>query len=451
MRYLPHTDAEVEAMLAAIGVENLDALFESIPEALRLRAELDLPPPLDEQGLVDELTSLQACTSGRPFLGAGSYPHHVPAVVSDLLLRGEILTAYTPYQPEVSQGTLQTIFEYQTMVCALTGLEVSNASMYDGAHAMAEAALLALRSRRKSTKVLVSRAIHPLYRRVLDTYLHHGEGEVVTIPVDDATGQMDLPALEAALAAGGQEVACVIAGYPNFFGVIEPLDEIARRCEPTGAIPISITTEAVALGLLAAPGRLGVQIAVGELGSFGNGMSFGGPSVGFFAATEKFLRQMPGRLCGATVDRKGRRGFVLTLSAREQHIRRAKATSNICTNQGLCATAATIHLALLGRHGLRDLARINWQRAHHARKLLSAAGLEPRFSGPVFNEFTVKIADPAGARRRLREVGLEGGFALSRYYDEYPEGLLLAVTEVHAPAAIQALADTLAAAPGGAA
>jgi glycine dehydrogenase subunit 1 len=441
MRYLPHTEDDVRSMLSALGKPDADALFDSIPAELRVEGDLDLPPALDEAALLGHLESLGAKTGGRPFLGAGCYPHHVPHVVGQLLLRGEILTAYTPYQPECSQGTLQIIFEFQTMVAALAGLEVANASMYDGAHAAAEAAQMSLRIRRRAKRVLVSRALHPEYRSVIRTYLAHGEATVEEIPYD-ATGAIDLAALEAAL---GDDVACVVAGYPNFFGVIEPLDRIAELAGAHQALTVSVTTEAVALGLLEAPGRLGADIAVGELGSFGNAMSYGGPSVGFFAAREAHLRQLPGRLCGATVDADGKRGFVLTLSTREQHIRREKATSNICTNQGLCATAATIHLELLGRHGVRELARLNWLRARHLRRLLEGKGLKPAFTGPVFNEFALSVSDPAAALARIAGAGLEGGLALSRFYDEAPASgaLLLCATEVHSPAEIEAFAEAL--------
>ncbi|RMG21344.1 MAG: aminomethyl-transferring glycine dehydrogenase subunit GcvPA [Deltaproteobacteria bacterium] len=438
MRYLPHTEAEIAEMLAAIGKESIDDLFHSIPAELRLREPLKLPPALDERALTEHITSLSADTGGRPFLGAGCYPHHVPAVVSQILLRGELLTAYTPYQPECSQGTLQIIFEYQTMVCALAGLEVANASMYDGAHALAEAALMALRLKRRARRILVSEAIHPEYREVLATYLAHGEAEVIPVPFGE-DGATDLSALEEALT---DDTACVVAGYPNFFGVVEPIDRIAELAHAKGTLAVSVTTEAVALGLLAPPGRLGVDIAVGELGSFGNAMSLGGPQVGFFASKASALRQLPGRLCGATVDRQGRRGFVLTLSTREQHIRRAKATSNICTNQGLAATAATVHLALLGRHGIRELARLNYLRARYAREKLAERGVRLAFTGPTFNEFVAEVEDPHAAVRRIEEAGLEGGLPLDRFFPEgrLCRGLHLCVTEVHEPEEIERLA-----------
>src|SRR5512139_1266351 len=347
-------------MLDAAGAKSLDDLFRSIPQPLRLGRPLDVPPALDEIALFRELGRLAARNdvANPPFAGAGCYPHHVPPVVDQLLLRGEFFTAYTPYQPEISQGTLQALFEWQTFVCLLTGLDVSNASMYDGATATAEAALMATRLTGRK-KIVVSAAVHPEYRKVLATYLRSTRDEIVTVPFGK-DGRTDLAALEKAVDGA---TACVVAGWPNFLGVVEPLPEIAALAKRAGALAITTTAEAVALGMLQAPGALGVDVAVGTFQSFGNPMSFGGPAPGFFATRDANVRQMPGRICGATVDKQGRRGFVLTLSTREQHIRREKATSNICTNSGLAALAATIHLSLLGRRGLAALARLNYGRA----------------------------------------------------------------------------------------
>ncbi len=441
MRYLPQTAEDVRTMLDDIGVESVEQLFSSIPEGVRVQGDLDLPPPLDEASLLEHLEELGAETGGRPFLGAGCYPHHVPQLVGQMLLRSELLTAYTPYQPECSQGTLQFIFEFQTMVSGLTGCEVANASMYDGAHAAAEAAQMALRIRRKARRVLVSHALHPDYLATIRTQLSRSGAEVETIPFNE-TGAMDLSELERMIDGN---VACVITGYPNFFGIVEPIDKISKIAKPHKALTVSVTTEAVSLGMLEAPGRLGADLAVGEMGSFGNAMSFGGPSLGFFSARQSHMRQMPGRLCGATVDSEGRRGFALTLSTREQHIRREKATSNICTNQGLCATAAAIHLSLLGRRGIKELARLNWLRARHLRRLLAERGLETSFSGPVFNEFALAVRNPAKALRDIEAAGLEGGLDLSRFYDVAPasKSILLCVTEVHSPKEIERLADAL--------
>src|SRR5512133_3050507 len=370
-------------MLDAVGAKSLDDLFRSIPQPLRLTRPLDVPPALDEISLFAEFRRLahRNDVAHPPFAGAGCYPHHVPPVVDQLLLRSEFFTAYTPYQPEISQGTLQALFEWQTFVCLLTGMDVSNASMYDGATATAEAALMATRITGRK-KIVVSAAVHPEYRKVLATYLRSTHDEVTTVPFG-ADGRTDLAALEKLV---GPETACVIVGWPNFLGVVEPLPEIAAIARKAKALTVAATTEAVALGALQAPGALGADVAVGTFHSFCNPMSFGGPAPGFFATRDAHVRQMPGRVAGATVDKHGRRGFVLTLSTREQHIRREKATSNICTNAGLCALAATIHLSLLGRRGLAQLASVNHARIQLLRDAMVRAGFAPVFSGPVFNE-----------------------------------------------------------------
>ncbi|HTT70957.1 MAG TPA: aminomethyl-transferring glycine dehydrogenase subunit GcvPA, partial [Anaeromyxobacteraceae bacterium] len=411
MRYHPHTPEEIREMLAAVGVDSLDDLFRSVPEPLRLARPLAVRPPLDEIALFSEMRRLSARNevAHPPFIGAGAYPHHVPPVVDQLLLRGEFFTAYTPYQPEVSQGTLQALFEWQTLVCLLSGLEVANASMYDGASATAEAALMAVRLTGRR-KVVVSAALHPHYRRVLGTYLASTHDEVVTVPWN-AEGRTDQPALERAVDGA---TAAVVLGYPNFFGVVDRVDEAARLAREKGALSVAVTTEAVALGLLRGPGELGADVATGTFQSFGNPLNFGGPAPGFFAAREAHVRQMPGRLCGATLDKLGRRGFVLTLSTREQHIRREKATSNICTNAGLCALAATIHLALLGRRGLHDLARLNHARGRTLREAMRRAGFKLLFGGPTFNEMAFDVGDAEAVVARLAARGLAAGVALGR-------------------------------------
>lgn len=438
MRYHPHSEADIAAMLQAVGAPSLDALFDSIPRELQLQRPLDVPEALDERALLDHLAALAAKgPSAPPFLGAGAYPHHVPAAVDQLLLRSEFYTAYTPYQPEISQGTLQAIFEFQTYVALLTALDVANASMYDGATAAAEAALLCSRVHSDRSAVALARSLHPAYRKVVRSYLEPTGVEVREVAFG-SDGRTDLAAVRTAL----DGAAGLIVGYPNFFGIVEPLKDLAALCRERGALLVSATTEPVAFGLLAAPGALGADIAVGEMQSFGNGLSFGGPGLGFFAAREAVLRQMPGRLCGATVDRQGRRGFVLTLSTREQHIKRERATSNICTNHGLNALAATIHLSLLGQKGLQDLARINWQRARYARAQLEQAGLPPLFRGPAFNEFAVR-ADVAAVRAKMAAAGIDGGLELQGDYPELEGGLLFCVTEVHSRAAIDGLAAAL--------
>jgi glycine dehydrogenase subunit 1 len=443
LRYHPHTPEDVRAMLDAIGAESLDALFRSIPERLRLARPLDLPPAADEITLFAELRALAARddTAHPPFVGAGCYPHHVPPAVDQLLLRGEFFTAYTPYQPEVSQGTLQALFEWQTFVCLLTGMDVSNASMYDGATAMAEAALMATRVTGRS-KIVVSAAVHPEYRKVLATYLRSTGDEIVTVPFG-ADGRTDLRALEAAVDG---ETAAVIVGYPSFLGVVDALPQAAAIAKKAGALTVAVTAEAVALGLLQAPGALGADVAVGTFQSFGNPMSFGGPAPGFFAIREQFVRQMPGRVCGATVDKHGRRGFVLTLSTREQHIRREKATSNICTNSGLAALAATIHLALLGKQGLAELARLNFARARMLKDALGRAGIAPLFSAPAFNELAFDVGDAEAVVARLAKRGIAAGAPLARWYPELPraKGALLSVaTELHTPELIELFAQAV--------
>jgi glycine dehydrogenase subunit 1 len=440
MRYHPHTDEDVREMLEAAGAKSLDDLFRSIPEKLRLSRPLAVPPALDEVSLFSEFRRLAArnATEHPPFIGAGAYPHHVPPAVDQLLLRGEFFTAYTPYQPEVSQGTLQALFEWQTMVCLLTGLDVANASMYDGASATAEAALMATRLTGRK-KIVVSAAVHPEHRKVLATYLASTHDEIATVPYGE-DGRTDLAALERAV---GADTAAVIVGWPNFFGVVEELPRISALARKAGALCISVTAEAVALGMLKGPGELGADVAVGSLQSFGNGVSFGGPAPGFFAAREAHVRQMPGRLCGATLDKHGRRGFVLTLSTREQHIRRERATSNICTNSGLTALAATIHLALLGRKGLAELAAVNYARGRLLRTAMERAGFRRRFSGPTFNEAAFDVGDAEAVIAALARRGLAAGVPLARWYPDDPraKGALLCVaTELHDPELIEAFA-----------
>ncbi len=430
-------------MLDAIGVGTVPELFRSIPEPLRLSRPLDVPPALDEISLFGEMNRLASRNqvAHPPFAGAGAYPHHVPPAVDQLLLRGAFFTAYTPYQPEISQGTLTALFEWQTFVCLLTGMDVSNASMYDGATATAEAALMATRATGRK-KVVVSAAVHPEYRKVLDTYLTSTQTEVVTVPFG-ADGRTDLTAL----AAAAPGAAAVIIGWPNFLGVIEPLPEAAALAKAAGALTVAVTAEAVAFGLLEAPGKLGADVAVGTLQSFGNPVAFGGPAPGFFAIRELYLRQMPGRVCGATLDKHGRRGFVLTLSTREQHIRREKATSNICTNAGLCALAATMHLSLLGKHGLAELARLNHGRLRLLREALAARGVKPAFTGPVFNEQAFDVGDAEAVVARLAKKGIVAGAPLSRWYPDHPraKGALLCVaTELHSPELIDLFAKAVA-------
>jgi len=449
VRYIPHSEADVAKMLESIGVKDVDDLFEQIPAELRFTGDLDLPEALSEPELMAHLAELAGPrpAEGRvPFLGAGIYWHHVPPAVDQLLQRAEFYTAYTPYQPEVSQGTLQAIFEFQTMICRIFGMGVANASMYDGATAMTEAGLMARRVRRRE-RLLVSAGIHPEYRDVLTTYLNALDGDapkVELIPIDEATGATDLAALEGLL---GDDAAAVIVGYPSFYGVVERLDEIAAEASAAGALTVSVTMDPYALGVLTPPGELGVDIAVGEGQSIATAMSYGGPGVGLFACRDdkKLLRQMPGRLAGQTVDKHGKTGYVLTLSTREQHIRREKATSNICTNHGLCALAATVNLSLLGKTGFARASRSCLARAEYLKSKIAAIdGFEIRYSGPTFNEFTVRCRGRKAAEvlEGLAETCFIGGVDLGLFAGE-EDCFLVAVTECHTREMLDAYLNTL--------
>jgi glycine dehydrogenase subunit 1 len=442
--YTPHTPADIAAMLDAIGAVSLDELVAQVPAGLRATAGVALPPGLTEAALRARFSALAARNGGAgavSFLGAGAYPHHVPAAVNQILLRSEFATAYTPYQPEVSQGTLQAVFEFQTFSAMLLGLDVANASMYDGASATAEAVLMARRVLPERRTVLLARALHPHYREVVRTYLRGlSEIEVREIPFG-GDGRTDPDALQAALGPG---TLCVVLGQPNVFGTVEDLATLAAPARAAGALVVSATSEALALALLRSPGGSGVDIAVAEGQSFGLPMSYGGPGVGLFATHERYVRAMPGRIVGETVDSEGRRGFVLTLATREQHIRRERATSNICTNQGLCALAVTVHLAMLGRNGLQRVARVNYGAAHDAAARLEAAGIRRRFGGPFFNEFVIQVPDAETCWQRLVErEGVVAGYPLGRWYPELRDTLLVCVTETHDRDQIARLVDAL--------
>lgn len=429
MRYLPHTPAETEEMLRTVGVESIDQLFRTIPENLRLKRPLELPSPLTEIELRHHLRELSRHnTHGEEwasFLGAGSYAHYVPSAVGQLLLRGEFLTAYTPYQPEVSQGTLQAIFEYQTMVAEILGMEIANASTYDGSTGTAEAVLMALRLKNRP-KVLVAQTLHPEYRQVLQTYLSYQEVEVVEVPyAPDGTLARGVKLLD-------DQTACLVVGTPNCFGVVEDFSDIAAAVHEQGALLIIASPEPLSFGLFKSPGEMGADIAVAEGQGFGNSLSFGGPSLGLFATRKEFVRALPGRLVGETVDADGQRGYVLTLATREQHIRRERATSNICTNVSLCALAATMTLALWGQEGFQKLARINYQRCEGLKKrLASLPGFELPFAGPTFNEFVLRTpGDPTATLEALRKEKILGGVLLKPWYPEVKNGILICVTEL---------------------
>ncbi|MGB9627674.1 MAG: aminomethyl-transferring glycine dehydrogenase subunit GcvPA, partial [Thermodesulfobacteriota bacterium] len=386
-RFLPHTEEDVQEMLKTIGVKRLEDLFEVIPEKCRLSSLLNLPAPLSEPDLIEHLRHLQSPLY-TCFLGGGAYYHFIPSVVSHLISRSEFYTAYTPYQPEISQGTLQAIFEYQTLMCQLTGMEVSNASMYDGASSLAEAVLMAYRITKRK-RVLISQSLHPDYRRVIQTYLDPNQQEIMWVPYQRDEGRIDEQVLSHLL---DKDVSAIVIQSPNFFGVIEDLHPIVEKVHQAGALAIVGFSEAIAYGILAPPGSVGADIVAGEGQSLGIPLSYGGPYLGIFTTRERFVRNMPGRLVGETVDLEGQRGFVLTLATREQHIRRERATSNICTNEGLCALMATIFLSCLGKEGLKELAEMNLSKAEYAKKVSSQIrGCKLNFNAPTFNEFVLKI------------------------------------------------------------
>jgi len=427
-------------MLAVVGQPDLGSLFDSIPAQFRLTRPLELPEAASEYEILAEMEALAAKNENAGarawFLGAGVHHHFVPSAVDALVSRAEFYSSYTPYQPEISQGTLQAIFEWQTMMCGLTGLEVSNASLYDGASAAAEAVLMALRVSRRR-KVAISGALHPHYRGVIETYLAALDFDLVTLPCG-ADGRTQPNAID-------RDTACVLVQQPNFYGCIEDLRALAGAAHAQGALLVTSVAEALSLALLAVPGDCGADIVCGEAQSFGVPMSFGGPHLGFLTSRMAHVRQLPGRLVGETLDADGQRGYVLTLSTREQHIRRERATSNICTNQGLCLMMATIFLALHGKTGLRQLAERNLAKAEYAKARLRAAGLELPFAAPSFNEFVVRLREPAeSALARARARGIVAGLALAKHAPDLGDALLVCVTETSSRAQIDELASVLA-------
>jgi glycine dehydrogenase subunit 1 len=432
-------------MLGVVGLNSAEDLFRSIPKEIQLERPLNITDPLAEPEVIaalEGMASLNTAATKPSFLGAGVYQHFSPTIVDHLIQRSEFFTSYTPYQPEISQGTLQYIFEFQTLICQLTGMDVANASMYDGSTAMAEAYLMAQRVTRRD-KIIVAESVHPEYREVARTYTQHGAAQIETAPFDDATGRLaEIPGLD-------DKTAAVVIQSPNFFGCIEDVKAIADKAHAVGALLVVVVTEAISFGLLKSPGSCGADIVVGEGQSFGVPMSFGGPHVGLFATSEKYVRQMPGRLAGVAYDKNGKRGFVLTLSTREQHIRREKATSNICTNQGLIALAATIYMEAMGKKGLQEVAMQNAQKAAYASiKIGGLEGYSLPYSAPRFNEFVVRGPRPAAdiLEKVRTEKGIIGGLALSKYFADRPSDLLVAVTETATRASIDDLADALSAA-----
>jgi glycine dehydrogenase subunit 1 len=442
MRYLPLTPGDRAEMLAAIGVPSIDTLFADVPEAARLEGPVDLPRAMGEievERVIADMAARNVAAGSVPFfIGAGVYRHHIPAAVDHLIQRGEFLTSYTPYQPEVAQGTLQYLFEFQTQVALLTGMEVANASLYDGATACVEAVMMANRisGRRKA---VLSGAVHPHYREVCETYARFVGFELHT--QDPIPGDEDL---------GGfvdRDTSCVVVQNPDFFGEVRDYSALAQRCHETGALLVIVVTEILSLGAIRPPGEMGADIVAAEGQSLGNALNFGGPHVGLFATRDKFVRQMPGRLVGQTVDTAGRRGWVLTLSTREQHIRREKATSNICTNSGLCSLAFTIHLALLGEVGLTRLARLNHAAAVKLADRIEAVPGVQLVNRAFFNEFTVRLPRPAAeVVDTLADKGVLAGVPVSRFFpkqDGLADLLLVAVTELTTDRDIDQLGEGL--------
>ena len=456
MSYIPHTDSDRAAMLAEIGAETVGDLFLDVPESVRY-PELKLPDPLSEMEILGELRSMSEENADLDhhacFLGAGAYNHFVPSVVGHVIGRSEFYTAYTPYQPEISQGTLQAIFEYQSMVCALTGMDVANASHYDGATSLAEAAIMAVNvSRGKRRKIIVSSAVHPEYRATLRTYTPGPDLTVETSSFKPQTSNFELESLKFEV---DKDTACLIIQQPNFFGQLAEASELAQLAEAVhaaGALLV-VNTDPISLGLFTPPGEYGADIVVGEGQPLGNPLNFGGPYLGIFACREKYMRKLPGRLVGETVDTEGRRGFVLTLATREQHIRRERATSNICTNQALCALAAGAYLAAMGKSGLRKVAELCYHKAHYAAQQIAAIpGFELAGDRPFFKEFVVRCPKPPSEiNEALLERGIIGGYDLGRALSlskgrDYPHlenSMLFCVTEMNTRTEIDRLVEAL--------
>jgi glycine dehydrogenase subunit 1 len=435
LRYLPKSDTERRAMLDAIGVSNAEELFSHLPEAVRLKRPLDLAPGISEYEIVDYFRQRAAENANgySSFLGAGVYSHYRPVLVDTVVSRGEFLTSYTPYQAEISQGTLTTIFEFQTMICQLTGMDVANASMYDGSTAVPEAAMMAVRATGKG-RVLVAKNVHPEYRQVLATYARHQGMPVEEFAYDADSGAIDLEDLERRM---DDLTAAVIVQSPNFFGIIDQVKAAGEIAHKRGALLVVLFTEAVSLGLLEPSAA--ADIVAGELQSFAISPCYGGPFAGIIATKEKLIRQMPGRLVGQTTDSRGQRAFCLTLSTREQHIRREKATSNICTNQALIALMANVFMTVYGKQGLRELAQQNLSKAHYL-----AGKTTPRFTGKFFNEFVARVEKPEETNKALLKKKIVGGLPLGGFYPELSDCMLLCATEMSTRAAMDQIGETLA-------
>ncbi len=442
MKYLPNTDEDRQEMLAAIGARSVEDLFNDVPKEVKFKGQLKLPAAMSEPELLAHLSKLAAKNGDANdyacFLGGGVYDHFIPSTVAAVLSRNEFYTAYTPYQPEVSQGVLQSIFEYQTVICQITGMDVSQASMYDAGTAVAEAALMACAVTGRK-EIVISEAVHPEYRAVLQTYIQAQDVKVHVAPAKD--GQTDPEKLAALV---NDQTAGVIIQNPNFFGCLEPVEEIEKIAHAKGALYV-VDVDPISLGVLKAPGDYGADIVCGEGQPLGNPMSFGGPYLGFFAAKEKFVRRMAGRIIGQTLDVRGQRAWVLTLQTREQHIRREKATSNICSNEALNALAALVYLVTMGKQGLHEVAQLSLQKAHYAAKRITAQnGYELAFKAPFFKEFAVKTpVAPEKISAELAKKGILPGLDLAKFYPAYKNHLLVAVTERRTKDEIDALAAGL--------
>ncbi|MCM2531680.1 aminomethyl-transferring glycine dehydrogenase subunit GcvPA [Neobacillus pocheonensis] len=440
-RYLPMTEEDKKAMLETIGVSSIDELFNDIPEKVKFKGEYNIKEAKSETALMKELFLMANRNADLKrnvsFLGAGVYDHYMPVIVDHVISRSEFYTAYTPYQPEISQGELQAIFEFQSMICELTGMDVANSSMYDGGTALAEAAMLSA-GHTKRKKIVVSSAVNPESREVLKTYAKGQYLEVIEVPVKD--GITDLDALKG---IANEEVAAVIVQYPNFFGRIEPLKELEEIIHLNKSLFV-VSSNPLSLGVLTPPGKFGADIVIGDAQPFGIPSAFGGPHCGYFAVTSKLMRKVPGRLVGQTTDDQGRRGFVLTLQAREQHIRRDKATSNICSNQALNALAASVAMTALGKKGVREMAAANLQKSYYAKNSFKENGVEVIFDGHSFNEFVIKLNKPVKEMNQiLLQKGIIGGYDLGRDYPELSNHMLIAVTEQRTKEEIDTLVKEL--------
>ncbi len=441
--FIPHSPEEIKSLLEESGLKNIKKLFAQIPQNVQEKANINIDAIKDQQALIRFFKNLAEKNTSPPperiFAGGGAYLHFIPAAEEEILSRTEFYTAYTPYQPEVSQGTLQAIFEFQTMIADIFGMEVANASMYDGASSLAEAVLMAKRLDKKRDRklVFVASNIHPEYIQVVKTYLGSSEIEIAPLPYNEKSGKIEKELLKAS-----KEAFAWVIGYPNFFGIIEDVEEIRAMADEKEVKLITVTQEPFALGIFESPGEFGTDIAVGEGQSFGIQPYFGGPGLGLFTTKMEFVRQMPGRLVGETVDNNGNRGYVLTLATREQHIRREKATSNICSNQGLNALAATVYLALVGKEGFRRISEINYKLAHYAFKnLIEIEGISPVFTGEFFNEFVLKIPEEK-VKRAIRENFMPG-IPLEKFFSRWKDLYLFSFTEINTLNAIDALKEVM--------